>query len=135
MTDNERKLRWAKANKEKTLAARKAWREANPGYDKQWRKKNPERTRAANRKWREANPEQWRKLKGQPEPTRPEPEFCECCGRWFLSITPHLDHSHSTGVFRGWLCSQCNTGIGLLGDDREGLKKALAYLERADANP
>tara|TARA_R100000742_G_C4257386_1_gene75248 strand:+ start:391 stop:546 length:156 start_codon:yes stop_codon:yes gene_type:complete len=35
-------------------------------------------------------------------------------------------------AYRGWLCSNCNTGIGKLGDNIEGVQKAVDYLE--DAN-
>lgn len=40
-----------------------------------------------------------------------------------------FDHDHETGVFRGWLCHNCNKAIGLLGDTVEGVKKAVRYLE------
>jgi hypothetical protein len=38
------------------------------------------------------------------------------------------DHSHVTGLFRGWLCHDCNRGIGNLGDDVERLKRAMEYI-------
>ena len=110
--------------------ARKRWEKANPDYSREWRRKNPDKVRAANRKWREAHPEKWRAIQKQPMPTRPAPEWCECCGRLFIT-TPNLDHDHFTGKFRGWLCSQCNTALGLLGDSRDVLEKAIAYLGRA----
>jgi|SRR6266850_252416 len=75
-----------------------------------------------------------RKYQGCPEPTRPEPANCECCG------TPkpcnrgrsfRLDHDHKTGIFRGWLCHKCNVGIGALGDNEAGLLLALAYIRRS----
>jgi Recombination endonuclease VII len=57
----------------------------------------------------------------------PKPEFCECCGeiprKWCL------DHDHKTDKFRGWLCDKCNTGIGKLGDDLEGVMKAVKFLK------
>lgn len=39
-----------------------------------------------------------------------------------------LDHCHSTGKFRGFLCHKCNVGIGQLGDSPDLVKKALDYL-------
>ena len=58
----------------------------------------------------------------------PKPEFCECCGeiprKWVV------DHCHDTNEFRGWICDRCNTGIGKLGDNVEGVMKAIKYLER-----
>jgi hypothetical protein len=73
-----------------------------------------------------------RRAAGLPEPGRPEPNNCECCGR--LSSRPRralaLDHCHVTGKFRGWLCTACNLALGKLGDSIEGLERALAYLRR-----
>lgn len=43
----------------------------------------------------------------------------------------NIDHDHETGKVRGLLCSGCNTGLGQLGDNIEGLKKALYYLENS----
>jgi Recombination endonuclease VII len=34
---------------------------------------------------------------------------------------------------RGVLCPNCNRGIGLLGDDIEGIRRALDYLKRYEA--
>ena len=58
-----------------------------------------------------------------------KPVSCECCSK----ITENLviDHDHSTGRFRGWLCRNCNQGIGKLGDTIEDLEMALIYLKRA----
>ena len=41
-----------------------------------------------------------------------------------------IDHDHSTGNVRGLLCSNCNTGLGMIGDTRESVLAALAYLDR-----
>ena len=67
--------------------------------------------------------------KGQtaPEPGSP----CECCGD--STTTLHWDHDHSTGKHRGWICSGCNTGIGKLGDNLEGVLKAVTYLQAANS--
>ena len=53
---------------------------------------------------------------------------CECCGRTNVRLS--LDHDHDTEELRGWLCQRCNTAIGALGDNIEGLTKALEYLKR-----
>ena len=41
----------------------------------------------------------------------------------------NLDHDHETGMFRGWLCSRCNSGLGWLGDSVSNLKRGLKYLQ------
>jgi len=40
-----------------------------------------------------------------------------------------VDHNHDTGDIRGLLCSNCNTGIGKLGDSIKVLKNAIKYLK------
>jgi len=40
----------------------------------------------------------------------------------------HVDHDHKTGRIRGLLCTQCNTGLGQLGDTYEQVQKAADYL-------
>ena len=74
------------------------------------------------------------KIKGY-APAPPElecptaPLLCEICGR---EPPPKrrlsLDHCHTTGKFRGWLCPACNTGMGFV--DRVGTKPIKKYLKR-----
>ena len=68
--------------------------------------------------------------RGLPEPTRPRPENCECCGSAPGIRGLSLDHCHVTGGFRGWLCNKCNVSIGGLGDNLDGLHRAVEYLMR-----
>lgn len=74
--------------------------------------------------------EQQRSRRGLPEPTRPCPSACELCGKIQTAKSLCLEHCHTTGKFRGWLCNSCNTGIGLLGDTLEHVKRAAEWLER-----
>lgn len=39
-----------------------------------------------------------------------------------------IDHDHKTGKVRGLLCRTCNSGIGLLKEDIDTLKRAVQYL-------
>jgi hypothetical protein len=93
--------------------------------------------RKAKSAWKKRNPEYRRWIaKGLPLPTRPMPDACECCGRLGSGNAQYarlcLDHNHTTGEFRGWLCHQCNAGLGLLGDGYAGLRCAMNYLNKAD---
>ena len=62
----------------------------------------------------------------------PKLGVCDCCGR--KPIKWCLDHDHTTNLFRGWVCEPCNTGIGILGDNIEGIQKALDYLKKSENN-
>ena len=81
------------------------------------RGRDPDKILAAAKGWRVPDAE-WKK-----------PNKCECCGRLQGRKSFHRDHDHGTGRFRGWLCSQCNTGIGMLGDSVLGVLAAAEYLQ------
>jgi hypothetical protein len=40
-----------------------------------------------------------------------------------------LDHCHKTLKIRGFLCDNCNAGLGKFKDNVENMKKAIQYLE------
>ena len=56
---------------------------------------------------------------------------CVLCGRHTSEVSRglHVDHCHETGKVRGLLCLGCNAGLGMLGDNVEGLEKAIKYLK------
>ena len=50
-------------------------------------------------------------------------------GRKATRITPwRLDHCHETHTFRGFLCNNCNIGLGKFKDDPDILHNAIHYL-------
>ena len=52
---------------------------------------------------------------------------CQCCGRIDKLFA---DHDRYTKTLKGWVCRNCNAGVGMLGDSLEGVEKAVAYLQR-----
>ena len=129
-------------NKEELNAKNKAYREKNKeklkAYDKTYKEKNKEKIAA----YREKNKD---KIKGNNLKRRygiglheynlmltEQKGKCACCGIHQNELTQKfaVDHDHDTGLIRGLLCSLCNTGIGKLGDNIEGLMRALNYLEK-----
>lgn len=87
-----------------------------------WQERNREKVQASKRRQR-------RRERGQiNEPTRPMPLICECCLGPPQKHGLVEDHDHSTGLFRGWLCGNCNSAIGKLGDNLEGVQRAVVYL-------
>ncbi len=86
--------------------------------NREWHRNNPEKSRAIRRR-----------MAGLPTPEYPAPAVCEICHRAPGKRVLNLDHDHKTGDFRGWLCSNCNTGLGLFRDNVALLAAAISYLE------
>jgi hypothetical protein len=59
----------------------------------------------------------------------PPDNTCQICFQ-VSTKTLSLDHNHKTGKFRGWLCNNCNTGLGMFKDSPEILQRALLYLRQ-----
>ena len=64
---------------------------------------------------------------------------CPICELTLSEIASHgqkklqqwvLDHCHDTETFRGWICFNCNSGLGSFSDSSETVKRAVQYLER-----
>ena len=52
-------------------------------------------------------------------------QFCNICG---TAENLCVDHDHTTNKIRGYLCHNCNFGIGLFQDDLQLLQAAINYL-------
>ncbi len=59
---------------------------------------------------------------------------CDMCGKSEEENGQHLnwDHCHIYGYIRGLLCSDCNLGLGCIGDTLHAARAAVAYLERVE---
>ena len=60
---------------------------------------------------------------------RPDHLKCPICHDEVDGKYARLDHSHSTGKIRGWLCDNCNTAIGKLKESPEVIRRALDWIE------
>lgn len=54
---------------------------------------------------------------------------CSVCDRPLTKVC--IDHDHKTGRVRGVLCNNCNTALGLVGDNTATLSKLIQWLERS----
>jgi hypothetical protein len=57
---------------------------------------------------------------------------CAICGVDEVDLERSLcvDHDHNTNVIRDLLCHACNLGIGMFKENKDYLKKAIAYLNK-----
>lgn len=109
-------------------------------------KQNAKKLNAQGKKWREENrfkASLWSskkdaKRRGHLPCNATEEELeiafsgkCDVCSVSELKLTTKLclDHSHSTGEFRGFLCRKCNTMLGGASDDPEILRLGALYIE------
>ncbi len=117
----ENRRKYYLANREKALAQMAIWRAANP-----------ERHAAARRR-----SDLWLSYGLTPEAHQAMHDSqggaCAICGSTGGARALHVDHDHATGRVRGLLCNTCNRCLGLLKDDADVLRSAIAYLERAVA--
>lgn len=127
------------ANKEKISARNKKWREDNKEIlrlkKREYHQKNRETILPKLREYSKKNRDKKRiysrcTLYGLSVEQTKQLEFrpCDICHRRYHKMC--VDHDHATGTVRGYLCSPCNTGIGLFRDNAYFLVNALHYLAR-----
>ena len=56
---------------------------------------------------------------------------CEACGSTNRLC---IDHDHQTNEARGLLCHNCNTALGLVGDNLETLSNLISYVQRSNTS-
>lgn len=143
---NARQRAYSEKNKERKKANNKAYNEKNKekirAYARAYYEKNKEKLNVKHKAYREKNKDKKRESELKRNFGIGLHEYnlilteqkgkCACCGIHQNELTMNLavDHDHDTGLIRGLLCGKCNTGIGILGDNIEGLMKALNYLEK-----
>jgi hypothetical protein len=54
---------------------------------------------------------------------------CPLCAVAIGIMGSAIDHNHSTGEFRGLLCSQCNRALGMFLDSEVILRRAAEYVK------
>ncbi len=131
-------------NAEQIKANHKAWRERNReklrAISAANYAKNPEGARIATVRWQKANPEKMRATQLRKYGLTAE-TYDAClktqrgvCAGCLKTCTRNknlaVDHDHTTGKFRGLLCSRCNSILGYASDDAETLQRLSTYLIR-----
>lgn len=103
------------------------WRAENPGYHAKWqrenRKRNPGAVKRNNLKQNYGlSLEQYEFLVAQ------QGSRCAICQK--IPARLCVDHSHSTGLVRSLLCSECNAALGLLQEDPARIRALADYAEK-----
>lgn len=75
------------------------------------------------------------KLRKRIRSVYPEPidSVCPLCQQMPLEGKLCLDHDHATGLFRGYICRQCNSMLGNAMDNPNTLREGADYLEAFEA--
>ncbi len=93
----------------------------------EWADANPEKVRASQfryylKKRYGMTVEQWEKILAD------QSNGCAICGGPSGKREFSIDHDHHTGLVRGLLCGNCNTGLGIFKDSVDLLDSASHYL-------
>jgi hypothetical protein len=93
---------------------------------KTWHLRNPDKARAKSIKHKyHITSDQYDTIKLNQQ------NCCAICNKPESEMgTLHLDHCHNTNNIRGFLCHNCNKGLGHFSDNIEILHKAIKYLQK-----
>jgi len=114
------------------------------------RKEHPDRHAQAKRDWEEKNHELHEKqlLRSKARVLGLDPKMivthfeshhglCDLCGQPPTGVKKNgrprvlaIDHCHTSGEFRGLLCTACNLGLGMFRDDPDLMRRAADYVTR-----
>lgn len=120
----ERNRRWRAKNSD----YRKKWRLANPEkeseYQRRYYEKNRAKKKASNKRWWKEHPGaktiSQRKRNGCIDPSgEVKVGNCEICNK---RCKLRYDHNHKTGLFRGWLCNNCNMKLDWYIENQKGVR-------------
>ena len=122
------KREYYRRNREKCANKRHEKRKENLEHHKKvvslWRKNNPEKQICYNLKWKYGIT-----LKEYKKMLASQLHSCACCRVSADDEKLFVDHCHETGEIRGLICKKCNSAIGYLGDNVEGVMQAVNYLK------
>ena len=123
---NEKQLAYHHANKERLNALRNERVRKRKLEDPEYAAKEKERLYAIHlRSMYDISPEERHRL---------YEEQAGCCAicreprEEYGKSGLRTDHNHETGTVRGLLCPNCNTALGLLGEDEDRMIRAMIYL-------
>lgn len=57
-------------------------------------------------------------------------DSCQICLTKSSSTRMHIDHDHTTGKVRGYICGSCNTSIGVIAESSENMARSVEYLAK-----
>ena len=132
-SDPKQRKKWKDSDRKKYLRNKKKIVERVLG----WRKKNPEKCLLYTRRchYRKVavrhglDPAKF--LADIETAFKVSDGLCDICRKKLNE--PVIEHCHRTGLVRGIVCQQCNSGLGFFKDSVSLLKKAVDYLTRSKA--
>lgn len=133
----------------------RSWcKECDLAYQRSYYAENPERVKARASNWRKRYSKEYSKRRKElrkkyyaAELARkhkvPKSQIesmlanrgdnCHACGKVFEAVGKHrrnLDHCHKTNVIRGFLCTRCNTILGLCDESATVLNNIKKYMSK-----